>query len=72
MNRATKVSVSIAGHRTSISLEPAFWDAFRALCLSEGVRPSDRLAEIDRERDGNLSGAVRLWVLARLRETARL
>jgi predicted DNA-binding ribbon-helix-helix protein len=71
MSRATKVSVSIDGHRTSLSLEPEFWDAFRALCRSEGVRPSERLAELDRARDGNLSSAVRLWVLARLRVVAR-
>lgn len=70
MSRATKVSVSVDGHRTSVSLEPEFWDAFRALCRADGVRPAARLAELDRAREGTLSGAVRLWVLARLSATA--
>ena len=61
-----KISVSLRGHRTSISLEPEFWDSFRSLCRNDGRRPSAVLAEIDATRRENLSSAVRLWVLARL------
>ncbi len=61
-----KISVSLRGHRTSISLEPEFWDCFRSLCRDDGRRPSAVLAEIDAARRENLSSAVRLWVLARL------
>jgi predicted DNA-binding ribbon-helix-helix protein len=67
-----KISVSIRGHRTSISLEPEFWAAFRELCARDGRPMADAIIEIDRTRDGNLSGAVRLWVLARLRALAGL
>ena len=67
MSRPRKISVMIDGHSTSLSLEAEFWDAFVALCAADRRRPSERLAEIDRDRDGGLSGAVRLWVLERLR-----
>ena len=61
-----KISVSLRGHRTSISLEPEFWACFRSLCRDDGRRASIVLAEIDAARRGNLSSAVRLWVLGRL------
>lgn len=65
--RPVKRSFSISGHRTSISLEAAFWDAFRDFCEKDGVALAQRLAEIDRSRgeDTGLSGAVRVWVLRR-------
>ncbi len=68
-SRPIKRSFSIAGHRTSISLEAAFWDAFRELCAADGVAMAARLAEIDRARgdQSGLSGAVRVWILARYR-----
>jgi predicted DNA-binding ribbon-helix-helix protein len=67
-----KISVSIRGHRTSISLEPEFWAAFRELCARDQRPLSEALVEIDGDRVGNLSSAIRLWVLARLRAAARL
>ena len=71
-SRPDKRSFSIAGHRTSISLEAAFWDAFRELCDADGVAMAARLAEIDRARgdQSGLSGAVRVWILARYRHQA--
>lgn len=68
-SRPVKRSFSIAGHRTSISLEAAFWDAFRELCREDNVSMASRLAAIDRERGSaaGLSGAVRVWVLRRYR-----
>jgi len=69
-SRPVKRSFSIAGHRTSISLEAAFWQAFRELCLADGVTMASRIADIDRQR-GNaagLSGSVRVWILARYQE----
>ena len=67
--RPIKRSFSIAGHRTSISLEAAFWDAFRDLCHDDGIAMAAMLARIDRERGSasGLSSAVRIWVLQRYR-----
>ena len=62
-----KRSVRIAGHATSVSLEPAFWDALRELAWRRHVSVNALLSRIDAERSGNLSSAVRLFVLERCR-----
>ena len=62
--RPVKRSFSIAGHRTSISLEAAFWDALKAIAASKTQSLASLVAEIDRERgDAGLSGAIRVWIL---------
>ena len=62
--RPVKRSFSIAGHRTSISLENAFWIALREIAAREGCSLASLVAEIDRNRgDAGLSGAVRVYVL---------
>ena len=66
-----KRSVEIAGHKTSISLEPLFWDMLRAVAAEEGVPISALVARIDEERiraanPPGLAGAVRVWLVARL------
>lgn len=62
-----KRSLTIAGHRTSISLEAAFWDALRRLAERRGVSVQALVAEVDRARTDagapNLSGALRVVVL---------
>ncbi|MEX2009288.1 MAG: ribbon-helix-helix domain-containing protein [Dongiaceae bacterium] len=63
-----KHSVAIAGHRTSLSLEPAFWDALKAVARARGLSLNRLIEEIDRARaddgtSGNLSSAVRVFVL---------
>ena len=65
-----KRSVMIAGHATSISLEPLFWDALRRAAGEMGLPLSALVATIDAERIGvadppNLASAIRVWVLAR-------
>lgn len=62
-----KRSVAIAGHRTSISLEAPFWDWLRRLAAERGISVAALIAEIDAAgRQGNLSSALRLHVLAAL------
>jgi predicted DNA-binding ribbon-helix-helix protein len=59
-----KRSLTIAGHRTSIALEPEFWDGLEALAERRGVRLTVLIEEIDRTREGpNLSSALRVAVL---------
>lgn len=62
-----KRSVLIAGHRTSISLETAFWGALGEIADKRGVSINRLITQIDRNRAGNLSSAIRLFVLAELR-----
>ncbi len=60
-----KRSFSLAGHRTSVALEPAFWDALGALAAARGVSLSALVAEIDAARPlGHpLASALRLAAL---------
>jgi predicted DNA-binding ribbon-helix-helix protein len=59
-------SVVIDGHRTSVSIEPEFWDALTSLAKDQGRGVNALIAEIDRARDGNLSSAIRVYVLKAL------
>ena len=59
-----KRSVTIAGHKTSVSLEDAFWRALRDIAISRQMTLSDLLTWIDAGREhGNLSSCLRLFVL---------
>jgi len=59
----TKHSVRIAGHATSVSLEAAFWEALCEIAARRGLSVNALLSQIDAERGGNLSSAIRLYVL---------
>jgi predicted DNA-binding ribbon-helix-helix protein len=64
-----KRSVVLAGHKTSVSLEDAFWNSLREIARSGNISLSDLLAAIDSGRHhGNLSSAIRLFVLNFYRE----
>lgn len=67
MTDIVKRSVVIAGHRTSVSLEPAFWDALKELAQRRALSINKLIAEIDRDRAGNLSSAIRVYVLRAVR-----
>ncbi|MEL0003485.1 MAG: ribbon-helix-helix domain-containing protein [Rhodospirillales bacterium] len=56
-------SVTLQGHRTSISLENAFWDSLRSIALRRGISINLLITEIDKTRDGNLSSALRVLAL---------
>ncbi|HZL41595.1 MAG TPA: ribbon-helix-helix domain-containing protein [Pseudolabrys sp.] len=59
-----KRSIVIAGHKTSVSLEDAFWTCLKEIAGSRDITLSDLVASIDTDRRvGNLSSAIRLFVL---------
>ncbi|NMD08964.1 MAG: ribbon-helix-helix domain-containing protein [Phyllobacteriaceae bacterium] len=61
-----KRSLTIAGHRTSLSLETEFWDALNAAAKSDKKSLATLVGEIDGTRgQRNLSSAVRVWLLRR-------
>ena len=63
-----KRSIVIAGHKTSVSLEDAFWDALKEIAARRKITLSDLVASIDSSRtQGNLSSAIRLFVLDHFR-----
>jgi len=65
-----KHSLTLKGHRTSVSLEPEFWDAFRKIAAKEGKPINVLAAEIDVARGANvgLASAIRVFVLRHVRE----
>jgi predicted DNA-binding ribbon-helix-helix protein len=73
MDRPVKRSFTIAGHRTSISLEAAFWDALKVAAAEQRVPVAKVVADIDAVRSGGggLSSAVRVWVLEHYRNGSR-
>ncbi len=69
-HKRRKHSVLIAGHRTSLSIEEAFWDQLKAIAARRGISMNKLIAEIDRTRGGakpsNLSSAIRVFILEHL------
>ena len=66
--RPKKHSLTLRGHRTSVSLEDEFWQAFRKIAKDDGQPINVLAAEIDEARgtDCGLASAIRLFVLRRL------
>lgn len=70
--RPEKRSFSIQGHRTSISLESAFWVALKEAATEDGMTLAGLINSIDKTRgEAGLSSAVRVWLLERLKARAR-
>ncbi len=63
-----KRSIRIAKHSTSISLEPEFWDELKRIATAEEMSLNQLVAKVDAGRGGNLSSALRVFVLRRLKE----
>jgi predicted DNA-binding ribbon-helix-helix protein len=69
--RPEKRSFSIEGHRTSISLEKAFWTALKQAAAEDGLTLANLISSIDKSRgEAGLSSAVRVWLLTRLQAHA--
>ena len=65
-----KRSVIVAGHRTSVSLEAEFWDELSGLAKARRISLNALVAEVDATREGNLSSALRLFVLRTVKARA--
>jgi predicted DNA-binding ribbon-helix-helix protein len=70
VTRPEKHSLTLAGHRTSVSLEPEFWRAFRQIAAARGQPLNALAAEIDAARglESGLASAIRLFVLRDLQD----
>lgn len=70
MAKPLKRSISIAGHHTSISLEPEFWQALNEAAAADRKSVAHLVAGIDAARgERNLSSAIRVWILNRLQKS---
>ncbi len=65
-----KRSVVIAGHKTSVSLEPEFWDALKEIASNRGISVNQIVRDVDTNHEGNLSSAIRIFVLRHYRTLA--
>jgi len=66
-----KRSIVVAGHKTSVSLEDAFWQGLRDIAVARGMNLSEMVKTIDTGRqNGNLSSAIRLFVLDHYRKSS--
>jgi predicted DNA-binding ribbon-helix-helix protein len=73
MNKSpvVKRSIVVGGHKTSVSLEAAFWNGMKEISSARSVTLSELVGEIDNARQqGNLSSAIRLFVLDHFKSSA--
>ncbi len=68
-----KHSLTLRGHRTSVTLEPAFWQAFRDIAAEKDIAVNALASQIDatRDPDTGLASAIRVYVLQHFRKAAR-
>ncbi len=68
--RPKRRSVVVSGHRTSVSVEAAFWDELAAIARRRGLSINALVSEVDGARSGSLSAAIRLYVLEAVKSRA--
>lgn len=69
-----KISISLSGHQTSITLEPEFIDILKKIARTRNISVASIVSDLDETRtpDTNLSSAVRVWILKQLLKTAKI
>ncbi len=63
LSKLERHSVTISGHRTSISVERGFWLELQAIAQARGLSLAELIRQLDEARSGSLSGAIRCFVL---------
>ncbi len=63
-------TLTVSGHRTSVALEPVFWEQLAAVAESRGLTLAGLISEIDAARPGSLASAIRVHVVEQLRAAA--
>ncbi len=63
-------TLTVSGHRTSVALEPVYWEELAAVAQSRGLSLAALIGEIDAARQGSLASALRVYVVERLRAAA--
>ena len=68
-----KISVSLSGHQTSVSLENEFFDILQQIARERGISVASIINEIDEKRnpDSNLSSETRIWILKQILKTSK-
>ena len=68
-----KISISLSGHQTSVSLENEFFDILQQIARERGISVASIINEIDENRnpDSNLSSETRIWILKQILKTSK-
>lgn len=68
-----KISISLSGHQTSISLEPEFVDVLKKIASERNTSVASIINTIDEQRspDSNLSSEIRIWILRQILKTSK-
>lgn len=68
-----KISISLSGHQTSISLEPEFVDVLKKIASERNTSVASIINTIDEQRspDSNLSSEIRIWILQQILKTSK-
>ena len=68
-----KISISLSGHQTSISLEKEFFDVLQKIANSKNVSVASIIKQIDEQRlpSSNLSSEIRIWILMQVLKTSK-
>ena len=68
-----KISVSLSGHQTSISLEQEFFDVLQTIAKERGISVASIIKNIDESRlpESNLSSEIRIWILKQILKTSK-
>ena len=68
-----KISVSLSGHQTSVSLEQEFFDVLQKIANSRNISVASIIKSIDEKRDpeSNLSSEIRIWILKQVLKTSK-
>ena len=69
MSALKKHSITVAGHRTSVTLEDVFWKTLKEIAAIRGISLAALIEDIDEARGGNLSSALRVFVLQEISKT---
>ena len=72
MSRLRKRSFRLAGHATSVALEPEFWQALEVIASSRGKTLLHMVGEIDAQRTRNLASEIRVFILAQMQSGQKL
>ena len=64
--------MELDGHKTSISLEPEFWNELKNIAMRNNMRVSELISTIDHKKNGNLSSTLRVYILMETKAKAKL
>ena len=70
-NKLTKHSITLQGHQTSVTLENIFWQSLKEIAENQNKTIKQLIEEIDESRTGNLSSAIRVYIIQHIKNNSK-